>query len=240
MLVEKTTLMDTWKVSQRGTFKDSMMWKGNQQAYCTARGFCECWDNAPDVTVIYGELGCGKYHLMKSMFKELLSTNQVSIICTMDGYSIREDLSCEDLNSADVLFLHNFCRAWESKELHNAAISLLKYFLENGKKIVLSGTYPHETWCELKNYIPEILSNTAFLEIKNPDKEECKKLIRFWIHKENYEKYGLDEEMIEFIAEKGTTNVRILEGTLTKVIAMARLERQETVTMEFLKQIFEP
>ena len=238
-LVKKADLTDLWKVPQKGTFRDSVTWKGNEQAYYTVREFCGCWEEAPGVTVIYGELGCGKYHLMQSMFKELLSTDQVLTIATLSGYGIHEGLSLEDFEVADVLFLHNFCRAWENKELRNTTMRLLKYFVNAGKKVVLSGTYSLAAWYDLEKYMPGLLVDACFLEIKNPDKEECMDIIRYWIKKEGYEKYGIDEEMIDLIANVGTTNVRILEGTFIKVIAMARLEKQTTITIPFLKQIFE-
>ena len=116
---------------------------------------------------------------------------------------------------------------------------LLDYFNKRGKKIVLSGSYSLATWYDVERYAPDLLTDVCFLEIKNPNKEECKSILRYWIAKEGYEKYEINEEMIEFIADIGTTNVRILQGTLTKVIAVARLERQSTITMQILKKIFE-
>ena len=238
MLVNKTDLTDSWIVLPRWSFDNYRVWSGNEEAYCTSRQMAKCWKKAPQVTVIYGELGCGKRHLMESIIKELLVTDQVSEICYMSGYDSGEEMIFKNYESADALFFRDFCRAWKNETLHKPLVSLLEYFTKAGKKIVLAGTYSREEWNALEEDVLKLPADACYLEIQNPNKEECKELIRFWIKEEKYEKYAMDEEMIDYVAEIGTTNVRVLEGTLTKVMAYAKLERQQTITMDFLKRIF--
>lgn len=237
MLVIKADLTDSWKVSPRCSFDNYRVWSGNKEAYSTSVQMAKYWKKAPQLTVIYGELGCGKRHLVEALTKELLATEQVSAICYMSGYDCDEELILQNYTSAEALIFRDFCRSWKNEALRKPLALLLENYIKAGKRIVLTGTYPREEWNTLEEYIPGLLADVCCLEVKNPNKEECKELIRYWIKEEKYEKYALDEEMIDYIAVVGTTNVRILMGTLTKVIAYAKLEKQQVITMEFLKKI---
>ena len=51
-----------------------------------------------------------------------------------------------------------------------------------------------------------------------------------------YEYFTFDEEIVEYVANNITSNVRDLEGALKRILAYAGIERTDTISMELAQK----
>ena len=78
------------------------------------------------------------------------------------------------------------------------------------------------------------------VDIQQPDYETRMAILR---KKEELEGYNIDNEVIKYIASNVKSNIRELEGALTKIVALSKLNKQEiTIRLaeEALKDLISP
>ena len=79
------------------------------------------------------------------------------------------------------------------------------------------------------------------VDIQSPDYETRMAILR---KKEDLEGYNIDNEVIKYIATNIKSNIRELEGALTKIVALSKLDHNKEITIalaeEALKDIISP
>ena len=79
------------------------------------------------------------------------------------------------------------------------------------------------------------------MDIQSPDYETRMAILR---KKEEMEGYNIDNEVIKYIATNIKSNIRELEGALTKIVALSKLEKNLEIDIELaekaLKDIIAP
>ena len=71
------------------------------------------------------------------------------------------------------------------------------------------------------------------VDIQSPDYETRMAILR---KKEEMEGYNIDNEVIKYIATNIKSNIRELEGALTKIVALSKLEKTVRSTLNWLKK----
>ena len=109
-----------------------------------------------------------------------------------------------------------------------------------GKQIVISSDKPPKDMEILEERIKTRFSWGLTTEIRNPDFETRMAILH---KKEELDGCSIDNKVIEYIAENVKSSIRELEGALTKVIALSKLEQKEIsidLAAEALKDIISP
>ena len=104
---------------------------------------------------------------------------------------------------------------------------------EAGKQIVLtSDRLPSET-PHLADRLKTRFQMGLLADIQPPDYETRLAILKSKIEDEYF---TFDEEIVEYVANNITSNVRDLEGALKRILAYAGIERTNTISMELAQK----
>ena len=229
------------------TFDNYVIGPCNRLAAAAARGVAESPASAINPLFLHGSVGLGKTHLMQGIAHQLLAArpglNIVFLSCEQFVNHFIQALKQGDINSFrsryrkadllvvdDVQVLANKVRTQEEffhtfNELHNAR-----------KQIVLSSDSPPEEIKDLQDRLISRFKWGLVAEIEPPCFE-----VRVAILQKKAERLGLElpEDAAKFIGEHIENNVRELEGTLTKTLAMATFYNRK-VDLALAKEVLAP
>ncbi len=213
------------------TFEDFVVGPCNRFAHAAARGVADRPAIAFNPLFLHGRVGLGKTHLIQAVAHRLLedepNLNIVFLSCEQFVNHFIQALQAGDINSfrqryraADVLIvddiqlLANKARTQEEffhtfNELHNA-----------GKQIVLSSDSTPQDIPSLQERLVSRFKWGLVAEIEPPCFET-----RVAILKQKADVGGIElpQDVANLVAEHVPNNVRELEGTLTRIRAMASL-----------------
>ncbi len=103
---------------------------------------------------------------------------------------------------------------------------------QNNKQIIISSDRPPKDIETLADRLRSRFTCGLIQDIQAPDFETKVAILR---KKCQLEKYVIDDDVIDYIAEKADTNIRELEGMLSKVYFLANLLGKRSASMEEAK-----
>ena len=221
------------------SFENFVVGGANRLAHASALGVADGQARGFNPLFLHGSVGLGKTHLLQAIAHYCLNKNPdckiIFLSCEQFVNHFIQALQQGDINafrnryrSADILvvddiqLLSNKQRTQEEffhtfNELHNAH-----------KQIVLASDSPPEEISDLQDRLLSRFKWGMVAEICPPEFET-----RMAILQNKAERVGLDlpQDVAKFIAENIDNNVRELEGSLTRVHAMASLTNRRVDLM---------
>ncbi len=236
--------------SQRGglidhyTFSSFVVGTGNQFAHASAKAVASFPAERYNPLFIYGGVGLGKTHLVNALGHELLN-NKAAKRCfylSSESFtnelisSLRRDKMDEFKNKfrlADVLIVDDIQFLSGRERTQEEFFHTFNSIHNNHKQIVLtSDKFPHE----IKG-LEERLRNRfewgLIADIQPPDLETRVAILQ---KKAQLQNISLPHEVAFFIASIATSNIRELEGSLTRLGAFASLSHSP-ITLELAHQV---
>ena len=112
--------------------------------------------------------------------------------------------------------------------------------MKRKKQIIISSDKPPKEIETLEERLRSRFEWGLTVDIQSPDYETRMAILR---KKEELEGYNIDNEVIKYIATNVKSNIRELEGALTKIVALSKLNNKEITTElaeEALKDLISP
>ena len=103
---------------------------------------------------------------------------------------------------------------------------------EAKKQIIISSDKPPKEIETLEERLRSRFEWGLTVDIQSPDYETRMAILR---KKEELEGYNIDNEVIKYIATHIKSNIRELEGALTKIVALSKLNKKE-ITLELAEE----
>lgn len=156
-----------------------------------------------------------KNNISTTEFREKYRNNDVLLIDDIQ-FIIGKESTQEE-------FFHTFNALYEAK-----------------KQIIISSDKPPKEIETLEERLRSRFEWGLTVDIQSPDYETRMAILR---KKEELEGYNIDNEVIKYIATNVKSNIRELEGALTKIVALSKLNKQEITTQlaeEALKDLISP
>ncbi len=213
------------------TFDSFVRGKNVYLAHAAAQAVADSPARAYNPLFIYGGVGLGKTHLLHAIGNHVLSKPSGLTL----GYTTSERFAIELINSIgsnsqeafrakyrnvdlllidDVHFLKN--KEGTQEELFHTFNELYG----NGRQIVLSSDRPPEELRELQERLVSRFRWGLVADVQAPDLETRIAILR---EKARWRGVEVEDQMLELIATRITTNVRDLEGALIRVVAYVEL-----------------
>ena len=232
------------------TFDSLIPGDSNRFARAAALAAAETPGEAYNPLFIYGGVGLGKTHLMQAignyvhqedpskrilyMTSETFMNEMINAIQQKKTYELRARLRMVDvLMVDDIQFIAG--REATQQEFFNTFNEL---YNEN-KQIVLTSDKPPKDIQRLEERLCSRFEWGLVADIQAPDRETREAILRDKVQQEEIE---VPEEVLRLIAEKVQSNVRELEGCLTRLTAYANMTGKP-ITLELselaLKEIFD-
>ncbi len=215
------------KLNPKYNFTEFVVGKSNNFAHSASMAVAESPGTTYNPLFIYGESGMGKTHLMQAIGNFLLEegkrynifyitteqfTNEmIEAIRSNKMHAFRNKFRNIDLLLVDDI--HFLSKKEGSQEEFFHTFNAL---YETKKQIVMTSDRPPKDIPDLENRLVTRFEWGLLADLKSPDFETRVAILR---KKAEAEQIELGDEVIDFIAEKISTNVRALEGSLIRILA---------------------
>lgn len=226
------------------TFDNFIVGNNNNLAQAASLAVAETPAHKYNPLFIYGGSGLGKTHLIQAIGNFYLTNNPGKrvLYTTSEKFTyelvnaIREKTNQDFRNkhrTVDLLLMDDV-QFLATKELaQEEFFHTFNALYEAGKQIVLtSDRLPSET-PHLADRLKTRFQMGLLADIQPPDYETRLAILKSKIEDEYF---TFDKEIVEYVANNITSNVRDLEGALKRILAYAGIERTNTISMELAQK----
>ena len=233
------------------TFDNFVVGKCNQYVYAASRAVAENPGKNLNPLFIYGGVGLGKTHILHAIgnyiheYKPTLKIKYVTCEQFTNDY-------IESLNQAgkvnsigefrdkyrnvDVLMIDDIQFISKKVSTQEEFFHTFNDLHQCGKQIIISSDRPPQEIETLEERLRTRFKMGLIQDLQMPDFETRVAILR---KKCQIEKYSIEKDAVNYIAEKVDTSVRELEGMLSKVWFLANLLGKPTASLDDAKEAFD-
>ncbi|MEA5059511.1 MAG: chromosomal replication initiator protein DnaA [Candidatus Pelethousia sp.] len=221
-------------LNPRYTFDNFVIGSSNNFAHAAAKAVADSPARAYNPLFMYGGVGLGKTHLMHAIgnqIKENFPSYKI-VYVTSETFTYELIQSIQDNTNAqfrnkyrnvDVLMVDDIQFISGKVSTQEEFFNTFNALQTSGKQIVISSDKPPMEMITLEERLRSRFEGGLITDIQQPDLETRIAILRKKAFLENID---INEEVLAFIAEKVNSNIRQLEGSLTRVIAYSKLTRK--------------
>ncbi|MDQ3859142.1 MAG: chromosomal replication initiator protein DnaA [Actinomycetota bacterium] len=232
------------------TFDRFVIGSSNRFAHAAALAVAEAPAKAYNPLFIYGGTGLGKTHLLQAIASYVaehaggLTARYVTSESFMNDFinSLR-DKRIEGFKHRyrhyDVLLVDDIQFLEHKERIQEEFFHTFNSLYEAGRQIVISSDRPPRDIATLEARLRSRFEWGLITDIQPPDLETRIAILRKKVHADRT--HVSDPQLLTFVASRISTNIRELEGALTRVVAFSSLtSRPMTVALaqEVLKDVF--
>ena len=251
--VSPVTLQNA-NLNPKYTFDSFVVGANNNLAHAASLAVAESPGEIYNPLFIYGGVGLGKTHLMHAIAHFILKNNPKSKILYVSSETFTNELIDairnknnitttefrEKYRNNDVLLIDDIQFIIGKESTQEEFFHTFNTLYESKKQIIISSDKPPKEIETLEERLRSRFEWGLTVDIQSPDYETRMAILR---KKEEMEGYNIDNEVIKYIATNIKSNIRELEGALTKIVALSRLNKCD-ITLELaeeaLKDIISP
>jgi chromosomal replication initiator protein len=233
------------RLNPRFTFENFMVGRSNRMAYAGATAVGENPARSYNPLCIYGQVGLGKTHLAQAIGQDAMARGYTVLYTTTEafGNDLFEALRTRAMErfrakyrSADVLLIDDVQYAeGKTNILEELFFTIDSLHQHNKQSVLCSDRHPGELR-GLTDQMRSRLIGGSIVDIDLPDMELRTAILRS--KPEVYEN-NVPLDIADFVARQVKSNVRVLEGALQNVIAMAKLQHLP-YTLELAEEAIKP
>lgn len=236
------------QLNPKYTFESFVIGNSNRFAHAAALAVAEAPAKAYNPLFIYGGVGLGKTHLMNAIghFVHQHYNGAKVVYLSTEKFtndfinSIRDNRTVEFRNkyrNIDVLLIDDIQFLAGKEQTQEEFFHTFNALHENNKQIIISSDRQPKEIPTLEDRLRSRFEWGLITDIQAPDLETRAAILR---KKAALEQISVSNEVLLLIADKITTNIRELEGALTRIKAYASMTGQnitESLVEQALKDI---
>ncbi len=228
------------------TFDTFVVGANNNLAHAASLAVAESPGEIYNPLFIYGGVGLGKTHLMHSIAHFILKNNPNAKVLYVTSEKFTNELIDairnknnitttefrEKYRNNDVLLIDDIQFIIGKESTQEEFFHTFNALHECKKQIIISSDKPPKEIETLEERLRSRFEWGLTVDIQSPDYETRMAILR---KKEEMEGYNIDNEVIKYIATNVKSNIRELEGALTKIVALSKLNKKE-ITIELAEE----
>lgn len=245
-------------LNPRYTFDTFVVGNNNSLAHAASLAVAEAPAEVYNPLFIYGGVGLGKTHLMHSIAHFILEQNSSAKVLYVTSEAFTNELIEAIRNRADTTSIIEFRKKYRSIDV--LLIDDIQFIIgkestqeeffhtfntlhEAKKQIIISSDKPPKEIETLEERLRSRFEWGLTVDIQSPDYETRMAILK---KKEETDRLYIGDNVLEYIAANVKSNIRELEGALTKVVALSRLHKIKdqdvdvTLAEEALKDFISP
>ncbi|MFP4156716.1 MAG: chromosomal replication initiator protein DnaA [Opitutales bacterium] len=213
------------------TFDNFVVGSGNQLAHAASIAVANAPGRAYNPLFVYGETGLGKTHLMHAVAHQMLVNNSAARIAYVSTekftnefiHAIRENKLAKFrrfYRNVDALLVDDIHFLSGKESTQEEFFHTFNDLFESGRQIFLASDRPANEIERLENRLISRFQWGLVTDIQAPDFETRVAILR---KKASAMEIELDGEIMDFLAERVSRNVRRMEGALTRIAGFSAL-----------------
>ncbi len=237
------------QLNPKYTFDTFVVGSGNRFAHAVSLAVAEVPAQAYNPLFIYGGVGLGKTHLMHAIghyshqlfpdsnilyiTSEEFTNQLVNAMQTNRNQAFRDRFRTVDILMVDDIQFIAGKHSTEEEFFHT-----FNHLREAGKQIIMTSDKPPKEIQKLEERLCSRFEGGLLADIQRPDFETRLAILR---KKTDFEHLNISEDILSLIAEKIESNVRELEGSLTRLTAYSSLTHRVIdmqLAREALRELF--
>lgn len=230
------------------TFENFIVGESNRFAHATALAVAENPGKMYNPLFIYGNSGLGKTHLMQSIGNYIVkNTNKRVLYVTSDqfindflGLNKRDkegtnfdyvEIFKDKYRNIDVLIIDDIQFLGNAPKTQNEFFHTFNTLYDDKKQIIISSDSSPDDLKHLEDRLRTRFNWGLKVNIFPPDNDLRKEILRKKIANMEFSKH-ITEDAIDYIANMCASDVRSLEGALTRVCAYSTIFFEEDITLD--------
>ncbi len=224
------------------TFENFVVGPSNQLAYAASVAVSENPANAYNPLFIYGGVGLGKTHLLHAIGNAIKKNNTNAKVVYISSEEFTNELISSiqhkqmsqfrnKYRNLDCLLIDDIQFISKKERTEEEFFHTFNSLYENQKQIVITSDKPPSEIKDIENRLKSRFSWGLIVDIQPPELETRIAIIQ---KKAELFNLKLSPEIVEFIAQNISSNVREIEGALIKISAFKSIMRRP-VTMSLVK-----
>ena len=214
------------------TFQSMVVGESNRLSYITAMKVAEQPGAFINPLYIFGGVGLGKTHLMQAIGNYISENNLDANILYVQATDYRSDYFKaiqthkilefnQKYENLDVLLIDDIQMLSDATKSQEEFFKLFNDMIASGKQIVITSDCPAS---KLTGIMPRLTSRFQMgvsVDVHQPDLSQRINILKRKLAETS--EISIDEDILRYIAENFTDNVRELEGALTRVLLYSEL-----------------
>ena len=223
-------------LDKRFTFERFVVGKPNELAHAAAKRVSEIGPVTFNPLFLYGGVGLGKTHLMHAIAWQIKKTNPSSRMLYLSAeqfmYRFVQALRFKDMygfkeifRSVDILMVDDVQFIAGKESTQDEFFHTFNALVEQGKQLVISGDRAPGEIDGLEERIKSRLAWGLVVDLHPTDYELRLGILqsKVEIQSKLHPGININNGILEFLAHRISSNVRVLEGSLTRLFAYASL-----------------
>jgi chromosomal replication initiator protein len=230
-------------INPRYTFDNFVVGECNRLAVAAARAVAEDPGENYNPLFIYGGSGLGKTHIMHAIGNYIRKHNRyLKVLYVSSEKFLNEFVASirtgsvdfrEKYRSVDVLMIDDIQFIKGKDRTQEELFHTFNDLYQSKKQIILTSDRPPKEIPDIEDRLRTRFEWGLIADVQPPELETRIAILQ---KKADQEKYSVEDEVINFIAENCDTNIREMEGMLSKVCFYASLLGKEKTTMDEVKE----
>ena len=229
------------------TFENFVVGGNNNYAHAYALAVAESPAEMYNPLFIYGGVGLGKTHLMHSVGNFILDKNPTAKVrCVTSEIFTNELINAirsenqsaivefrNKYRNLDVLLIDDIQFIIGKERSQEEFFHTFNSLYEANKQIIISSDKPPKDMNTLESRLRSRFEMGLTVDVSAPDYETRMAIL---LKKAETEGYNIEKNVLEFVANHIKSNIRELDGALTKIVAFSRVSKSH-IDLDFAKSV---
>ena len=257
---QSNAIFEQANLNPKYTFDTFVVGRNNNFAHAASLAVADSPGEIYNPLFLYGGVGLGKTHLMHSIAHFILEkdptkkvlyvtsetfTNELidALKIGKNGNELAMTTFREKYRNNDVLLIDDIQFIIGKESTQEEFFHTFNHLHVSGKQIIISSDKPPKDIETLEARLRTRFEWGLIADISSPDYETRMAILRKKEELDGLERYHIPDEVMQYIANNITSNIRELEGSLNKLIALANLENKPIdipLAAEALKDMISP
>ena len=257
---QSNAIFEQANLNPKYTFDTFVVGSNNNFAHAASLAVADSPGEIYNPLFLYGGVGLGKTHMMHSIAHFILEkdptkkvlyvtsetfTNELidALKIGKNGNELAMTTFREKYRNNDVLLIDDIQFIIGKESTQEEFFHTFNHLHVSGKQIIISSDKPPKDIETLEARLRTRFEWGLIADISSPDYETRMAILRKKEELDGLERYHIPDEVMQYIANNITSNIRELEGSLNKLIALANLENKPIdipLAAEALKDMISP
>lgn len=213
------------------TFESFVVGPGTKFAKAASVAVAKSPQRGYNPLIIYGGTGLGKTHLLNAIGNYAASVRPHVKMVYVSGENFNERLEevqgtsglpefRGEFREVDLLLFDDLQFLAGKERAQEELLHTLSHLIDGGRQVVLASDRLPKNIPAMNERLIAKLEGGLIADLQPPDLETRQAILR---HKAEEQRVALPDEVLQFVAERATANVRELEGAFNRLVAFASI-----------------